>query len=70
MKFLWYFISFCTVLLILINNPKVSSIGNIGNQGQAFSFTRSNKKTLEVITIINILIFFILTINFVLYISI
>nr|QCI09142.1 Preprotein-translocase subunit g [Inkyuleea mariana] len=62
MKLIWYVISLATILLILINSPKASSIVNLGNQGKILNFTRNTQKRLQIITIINVLLFFLLTI--------
>ena len=62
MKFFWYLCSISTVLLILINNPKATSFGNIGDQSQLFSYTKSTQINIQLITIATSLIFLLLTI--------
>ena len=62
MKFFWYLCSISTVLLILINNPKATSFGNIGDQSQLFSYTKSTQINVQLITIAISLIFLLLTI--------
>ena len=62
MKFFWYLCSISTVLLILINNPKATSFGNIGDQSQLFSYTKSTQINIQLITIAISLIFLLLTI--------
>lgn len=62
MKFIWYLSSLFTVFLILINNPKATSFGNIGNQSQLFSYTKSTQINIQIVTIVIALIFLICTI--------
>ena len=37
MKIMWYLSSLLTIFLILVSNPKASSLGNLGNNYQLFS---------------------------------
>lgn len=62
MKFIWYLSSILTILLILLNNPKATSFGNVSNQGQLFSYTKSTQLNIQVITIVMVVIFLVLTI--------
>ena len=62
MKIIWYISSLLTILLILIGNPKASSLGNIGGNYQFFSYTKSTQINIQLITIIVALIFLLLTI--------
>lgn len=62
MKLIWYLSSLFTILLILINNPKATSFGNISNQSQLFSYTKSTQMNIQILTIVVALIFFIFTI--------
>ena len=62
MKFIWYIISLFIILCILINNPKSTGIGGIGNQGQLLNSTRSTEKFLQFLITVFIICFFILTI--------
>ena len=62
MKFIWYLSSVLTILLILANNPKATSFGNIGNQSQLFSYTKSTQVNIQLITILASLVFLLLTI--------
>ena len=64
MKLIWYFSSLLTILLILFNNPKATSFGNIGNQSQLFSFTKSTQQNLQLATVISSMIFIFMTIIF------
>lgn len=51
MKFIWYLSSILTILLILVNNPKATSFGNVGNQSQLFSYTKSTQTNIQLATI-------------------
>lgn len=62
MKAIWYLSSVLTILLILINNPKASSFGNIGNNYQLFSYTKNTQINIQLMTIVVALIFLLLTI--------
>lgn len=62
MKLVWYLSSIFTILLILINNPKATGFGNISNQSQLFSYTKSTQTNIQVLTIIIALIFLVSTI--------
>ena len=62
MKLVWYVSSLLTVLLILLNNPKATSFGNIGSQSQLFSFTKSTQQNLQLATIISSTIFIFMTV--------
>lgn len=62
MKLIWYILSFFTILLILISNPKSQGFGAIGNQSQLFSYTRSTQKNILVLTITAASVFVFLTI--------
>ena len=62
MKFIWYLSSVLTILLILVNNPQATSFGNLGNQYQLFSYTKSTQVNIQLITIVVSLIFLSLTI--------
>nr|YP_007878246.1 preprotein translocase subunit G [Calliarthron tuberculosum]AGA63857.1 preprotein translocase subunit G [Calliarthron tuberculosum] len=62
MKLVWYLSSLVTIFLILFNNPKATSFGNLGNQSQLFSYTKSTQKNIQLITSISSLIFLLMTI--------
>lgn len=62
MKLIWYFSSILTVLLILFSNPKATSFGNFGNQFQLFNYTKSTQRNLQLLIIINSLIFLLVTV--------
>lgn len=62
MKWFWYLSSVFTVLLILINNPKATSFGNVTNSSQLFSYTRSAQFNIQLATIAMSLIFLLLTV--------
>ena len=62
MKLIWYLSSIFTILLILINNPKATSFGNINNQSQLFSYTKSTQINIQILTIIIALVFLVFTI--------
>lgn len=51
MKFIWYLSSVLTILLILVNNPKATSFGNIGSQSELFSYTKSTQVNIQLMTI-------------------
>lgn len=67
MKLIWYVISLIIICLILINNPKATNLGSFGNQGSILNATRSTQKTLQTIIAVNIVVFFLLTIFFLLH---
>jgi len=62
MKLIWYLSSVVTIFLILVNNPKATSFGNINNQSQLFSYTKSTQLNIQVMTVIMVLIFLLFTI--------
>jgi len=62
MKLIWYLSSVSTIFLILISNPKASSLGNIGNSYQLFSYTKSTQFNIQLVTIILAAIFLLLTV--------
>jgi len=64
MKLIWYIISLFIIILILINNPKASSLGlgNLINQGQLLNSTRSTERILQLLITGLVLCFFIFTI--------
>jgi len=61
MKLIWYLSSILTILLILVNNPKATSFGNLSNQSQLFSYTKSTQLNIQVMTVIMVFIFLLLT---------
>nr|YP_009510665.1 Preprotein translocase SecG subunit [Gracilaria ferox]YP_010196589.1 Preprotein translocase SecG subunit [Gracilaria cervicornis]AXI96338.1 Preprotein translocase SecG subunit [Gracilaria ferox]UAD83986.1 Preprotein translocase SecG subunit [Gracilaria cervicornis]UAD85822.1 Preprotein translocase SecG subunit [Gracilaria ferox] len=66
MKGLWYFIGVLTIILILINNPKFTSLGGFSNKSSGLNVTRSTQKNLQMIIIVNICLFLVWTILYVL----
>nr|YP_009660630.1 preprotein translocase subunit G [Corallina chilensis]QCS25578.1 preprotein translocase subunit G [Corallina chilensis] len=62
MKLVWYLSSLVTIFLILFNNPKATSFGNLGSQSQLFSYTKSTQKNLQLATIVSSFIFLLITI--------
>nr|YP_009346836.1 preprotein translocase subunit SecG [Gracilaria firma]YP_009497979.1 Ycf47 [Gracilaria changii]APR74371.1 preprotein translocase subunit SecG [Gracilaria firma]ART65242.1 Ycf47 [Gracilaria changii] len=62
MKVLWYISGFITIILILINNPKFTTLGFFSNKSNNLNFTRSTQKNLQIVIIINICFFLGLTI--------
>ena len=62
MKFFWYLFSILTIFLILMSNPKASSLGNIGSNSQLFSYTKSTQNNLQLLTVFVVITFLILTI--------
>nr|WGH13067.1 Preprotein-translocase subunit g [Echinothamnion sp.] len=65
LKFFWYIFSLSTVFCVLLNTPNSSNIGSSINQNSIFSF-RSNKLLMERLISLNVLMFFIFTILFLL----
>nr|YP_010195561.1 Preprotein translocase SecG subunit [Gracilaria baiana]UAD82958.1 Preprotein translocase SecG subunit [Gracilaria baiana] len=66
MKGLWYLIGVLTMVLILINNPKFTSLGGFPSKSSSLNITRSTQKNLQIIIIINICLFLVSTIIYVL----
>nr|YP_010197814.1 Preprotein translocase SecG subunit [Gracilaria isabellana]YP_010198809.1 Preprotein translocase SecG subunit [Gracilaria tikvahiae]UAD86230.1 Preprotein translocase SecG subunit [Gracilaria isabellana]UAD88042.1 Preprotein translocase SecG subunit [Gracilaria tikvahiae]UAD88245.1 Preprotein translocase SecG subunit [Gracilaria tikvahiae] len=66
MKGLWYLIGVLTIVLILINNPKFTSLGGFSNKSSGLNVTRSTQKNLQIIIIINICLFLVWTVLYVL----
>ena len=62
MKLIWYLSSFTTMFLILLNSPKSNSFGDFSNQSQFFSYTKSTKQSVQLVTILSGLIFLFVTI--------
>lgn len=67
MKIFWYIISLLTILLILLNTPKSSTLGGFGNTQVMFNLTRGSQQKLQVLTSLSVFMFFLLTIFFALY---
>lgn len=67
MKIFWYMISLLTILLILLNTPKSSTLGGFSNTQSMFNLTRGSQQKLQILTSFSVLIFFSLTIFFALY---
>jgi preprotein translocase subunit SecG len=59
MKIIWYISSILSIVFILIHNPKLERVSNIGIQGKIFSSTRHANKTLEILTWSSLTFFFI-----------
>ena len=68
MKLLWYFISVCTISLILLSSPKANGVGNFINQDKIIKLNNRSQILLQKFIIIVILLFFILTIYCIIYI--
>ena len=62
MKYLWYLNCILTIIIILINNPNSSTLASMRNTESYMSFTRSAKNNLQLVTVLSIISFFILTI--------
>lgn len=62
MKYIWYLSSVFTMAIVLINNPKSSSLGNMSNQGTPINLTRSTQNGLQIATVLGVLIFLMLTV--------
>lgn len=62
MKFIWYLSSTLTILLILASNPKATSFGNVANQSNLFSYTKSTQLNIQLMTFAASSIFLLLTI--------
>ena len=62
MKIMWYLSSLLTIFLILVSNPKASSLGNLGNNYQLFSYTKSTQVNIQLMTILFASIFLSLTV--------
>nr|YP_009295964.1 preprotein translocase subunit G [Schizymenia dubyi]AOM64899.1 preprotein translocase subunit G [Schizymenia dubyi] len=67
MKLFWYCLCFFTLFFILVNNPKSSTLGSLGDQSKAINSTREAQKNLQIITIVNVSFFFITTIFIVIF---
>nr|YP_009019629.1 hypothetical protein [Gracilaria salicornia]AHH24597.1 hypothetical protein [Gracilaria salicornia] len=57
MKGLWYLIGVLTIVLILVNNPKFTSLGGLSSKSNSLNITRSTQKNLQIVIIINICLF-------------
>nr|YP_063621.1 conserved hypothetical plastid protein [Gracilaria tenuistipitata var. liui]AAT79696.1 conserved hypothetical plastid protein [Gracilaria tenuistipitata var. liui] len=66
MRIVWYILGVVTVILILISNPKLTTLGGFKNESSGLNFTRSTQKNLQIIIIINICLFLGWTIIYVL----
>nr|YP_009564791.1 preprotein translocase subunit G [Gelidium coulteri]YP_009565191.1 preprotein translocase subunit G [Gelidium sinicola]QBA96142.1 preprotein translocase subunit G [Gelidium coulteri]QBA96542.1 preprotein translocase subunit G [Gelidium sinicola] len=62
MKYIWYLIGFVTIILILINNPKSTVLGNPINQATPVNFTKSAKNNLQISTIFSVIAYLVLTV--------
>jgi protein translocase SecG subunit len=57
MKIIWYISAILTIIFILIYNPKLERLNNLGLQGKVFNSTRQTNKTLEILTWSNLTFF-------------
>ena len=62
MKYIWYLSSIFTIIIILVNDPKSSSLGNMGNRGPSVNLTRSAQNGLQIGTVVSMLSFLVLTV--------
>nr|YP_010195767.1 Preprotein translocase SecG subunit [Crassiphycus birdiae]UAD83164.1 Preprotein translocase SecG subunit [Crassiphycus birdiae] len=67
MKVIWYLLGFFTMILILVNNPKFTSLGGFSSKSSSLNFTRSTQKNLQIIIIISICLFLGWTILYLLF---
>jgi protein translocase SecG subunit len=67
MKVIWYFNCLLSIIFILLYNPKAAGLSNLKIQGQVLNTTRNIDKTLELLTWLTILLFFIFIILFSIY---
>nr|YP_009732108.1 hypothetical protein [Gracilaria edulis]QHS70609.1 hypothetical protein [Gracilaria edulis]UAD85615.1 Preprotein translocase SecG subunit [Gracilaria edulis] len=65
MKVLWYVSGIFSIVLILINNPKFTSLGGFSNQLNSLNFTRSTQKNLQITILTSICLFLIFNILYV-----
>nr|YP_009510460.1 Preprotein translocase SecG subunit [Gracilaria caudata]AXI96133.1 Preprotein translocase SecG subunit [Gracilaria caudata] len=57
MKVLWYFLGLVTMILILVNNPKFTTLGGFPSKSSSLNFTRSTQKNLQIVIVISICLF-------------
>ena len=62
MKYLWYLSCILTIMFVLINNPRSSTLASMRNAENYMNFTRSAKNNLQLVTILSMVFFFVLTI--------
>nr|AOM64495.1 preprotein translocase subunit G [Riquetophycus sp.] len=65
MKLIWYIVSIFVICLILLNNPRSGNSGSFISQAKLLNATRSTQRGMLFLITINIVIFFLLTIYFV-----
>ena len=58
MKIIWYISAILTIIFILIYNPKLEKLNNLGFPGKVFNNTTQTNKTLEILTWSNLTFFF------------
>jgi protein translocase SecG subunit len=58
MKIIWYTSAILTIIFILIYNPKLEKLNNLGFSGKVFNSTTQTNKTLEILTWSNLTFFF------------
>ena len=67
MKLLWYCLSIFIIVLILATNPKTSSINNLINQEKTIKLNSNNQVFLQRAIMLLVLLFFIITIFFIVH---
>lgn len=60
-KIFWYLVSVITILLIIINHPNNNNMNGLMNQISLSNFSGS-QKILNKLIVVNVLLFFILTV--------
>lgn len=65
MKLIWYIVSILVIFLILLNNPQAGGMLSFSSQAKLLNATRSNQRGLQFLIVSTIVIFFLLTIYFV-----
>nr|YP_009390104.1 SecG superfamily-like protein [Sheathia arcuata]ART65467.1 SecG superfamily-like protein [Sheathia arcuata] len=58
MKIIWYISAILTIIFILIYNPKLEKLNNLGFPEKVFNNTTQTNKTLEILTWSNLTFFF------------
>lgn len=62
MKLIWYISNAFVIVLVLLSHPQDSNLGTFGNQANLLNSTRSSQIGLQLLIIINVFLFFMLTI--------
>ena len=62
MKLIWYFFILFLIFSILLSHPQKGNLGTLGNEIKILNPTRSTQKGLQILILVSILMFLLLTV--------